>query len=368
MADKKDYYDILGVSKNATEAEIKSAFRKLAKQYHPDVSKEPNAEKKFKEIGEAYAVLSDANKRKQYDQFGHNAFNNASTGGASYQNFEDMDLSSIFEDLFGGSFGNFGFGGNRQKNRPTKGNDSLVTLKLSFEEAVFGCKKEVKLEIDETCPKCHGLGGTSFDTCSECQGSGMVIIEQRSLFGMYQSQSICHKCHGTGKIVKETCSSCRGKGNTRELKTIVINVPSGITENSQLKLSQKGAAGFNGGPNGDIYIEFNISRHELFTRENNNIYLELPLTITDAILGIKKEIPTLTSNIILDIEPGTQNGDVLRIKGKGINHGDMYVTIKVIIPKKIDRKQKDLLKELQNTELDNEQVFKTINKYINKNN
>ena len=369
---KKDYYEVLGVSKTATDEEIKRAFRKLAKQYHPDVNKEPGAEEKFKEIGEAYAILSDSNKRQQYDQFGHAAFTNGQ-GGAGFSGFnaEDIDLSSIFEDLFGGSFG-FNFGGSRRasSNRARKGEDSLVRINLSFEEAVFGCKKSIKLELDDTCDKCNGKGGFNETTCHTCGGSGRVITQQQSLFGVFQTQTTCPDCKGAGREFKETCSECRGTGHVRKTKEIEIKVSEGIDNGMQQRISGKGAAGYNGGPNGDIYIEFNVKEHPLFERDGEDIYIELPLTIAEATLGCKKEIPTLENNVILDIKPGTQNLTKLKLKGKGIKRinssskGDMYVVTNIIIPTKLNRKQKELMKELSSTDLEDEPEIKKFRKYI----
>lgn len=374
-SDKKDYYEVLGVSKTATDEEIKRSFRKLAKQYHPDVNKEPGAEEKFKEIGEAYAILSDPQKRSQYDQFGHAAFSNGA-GGAGFSGFnaEDIDLGSIFEDLFGGSFGGFGgFGGSRrsnQTNRPQKGEDSIVRVKLSFEEAVFGCKKSVTLDLNEECDKCSGKGGFHESTCSTCGGKGRVISQQQSLFGVFQTQTTCPDCKGRGKTFKETCSDCHGIGHVKSRKEIVITVPEGINDGMQQRISGKGSAGYNGGPNGDIYIEYSVSEHPLFERDDDDIYMEVPLTITEAVLGCKKEIPTLDGTVKVEVKAGTQNLDKVKLKGKGVknvnssNKGDLYLVYNIIIPTKLDRKQKELFKDLDKTELDNESEFKKFNKYI----
>lgn len=376
MASSRNYYDVLGVSKTASDAEIKSAFRKLAKQYHPDINKEPGAEEKFKEIGEAYAVLSDSEKRKQYDQFGHEAYTQGASqggfgGGNPFGGFssDDIDLSSIFEDLFGG--GMFG-GGSRKsnRNRPTKGRDSLVKVNLTFEEAVFGCKKTINVDLDSECDSCDGKGGSGEETCSTCGGRGTVIQQQRTMFGVFQSQTTCPDCNGKGKTFKNICKKCNGNGHVIKNKEIEITVPEGIDTGHQLRISGKGAAGYNGGPNGDIYIEFNVKSHPLFERKENDIYVDVPITITEAALGCKKEVPTLKGNVILDIDAGSQSGDQLRLKGKGIKdptrskYGDMYVVLDVIIPTKLDRKQKELLKELSKTTLDNSEEFKNFKKYL----
>ena len=372
---KRDYYEVLGVSKSATDEEIKRAFRKLAKQYHPDVNKDPGAEEKFKEIGEAYAVLSDPDKKRQYDQFGHAAFSGGA-GGGGFQGFnaEDIDLSSIFEDLFGSSFG-FNFGGSsrtRNTNRATKGKDRLVRMVLDFEEAVFGCKKSIKIDLNETCEKCHGAGGFKEHTCKKCNGRGTVVVEQRSMFGVFQTQTICNECGGDGKSYEETCTTCHGRGHVKKNKEIVVTVPEGVDNGYQLRISGKGEAGTNGGPNGDIYIEFDVKQHDFFERSEGDIYLEVPLTISEAVLGCKKEIPTLENNVILEIKAGSSTGDKLKLKGKGIKvpnsvrKGDMFVILNVIVPTKLNRKQKKLFEELADTGLDDDTIFKNFKKHLKK--
>ena len=376
MASSRNYYDVLGVSKNADEKEIKSAFRKLAKQYHPDINKEPGAEEKFKEIGEAYAVLSDPEKKKQYDQFGHEAYTQGASqggfgggfGGFSGFGTDDIDLSGIFEDLFGG--GMFGGGSRRNSNRPTKGRDSLVKVNLSFEEAVFGCKKTINLDLDSECDSCSGKGGSGEQTCSTCGGRGRVVSQQRTMFGVFQSETTCPDCSGKGKTFKDVCRKCSGKGHVIKNKEIEVTIPEGVDTGYQLRISGKGAAGYNGGPNGDIYLEFNVKDHPLFERKDNDIYLDVPITITEAVLGCKKEIPTLNGSVVLDIDAGSQPGDQLRLRGKGVKDptrkktGDMYVVLDVIIPTKLDKKQKDLFKDLSKTDLDNDAAFKNFKKYL----
>lgn len=369
---KKDYYEVLGVEKTATEAEIKSAFRRLAKEYHPDINKSEGAEAKFKEIGEAYAVLSDPAKKTQYDQFGHASFENGGMGGQGFGGFsyEDIDLSSIFDDLFGGSFG-FGFGGRRaSRNRPVKGEDLIYRMSLSFEEAVYGTKKTISLDLSEECSSCEGKGGFDEKTCPKCNGSGHIVTEQRTLFGIMQSQTTCTECNGKGKTFATICNECRGKGAVNVRKDIEIKVPEGVDTGNQIRLSGKGSVGYNGGPNGDVYIEFIVKNHPLFKRENNDIYLDLPLTITEATLGCKKEIPTVHGNITLTINEGTGSKEKLRLKGKGIKDvntsrsGDMYVITNVFIPKKLDRKQKELFNELNKTTLDDYPEFKEFRRYL----
>ena len=372
---KKDYYEVLGVSKTATDEEIKRAFRKLAKQYHPDINKEPGAEEKFKEIGEAYAVLSDANKRRQYDQFGHAAFENSgSGGGAGFQGFNmgDIDLEDILGDLFGGGFRGFsGFGGSsRTSSRPSKGEDIRVVLNLTFEEAAFGCEKDVKLNLTSECSRCKGKGGFNEKTCRTCGGAGKVLEQAQTIFGYMQTQKTCPDCKGRGKTYETICDECHGKGVVEKVKTLTVTIPEGVDEGYQLRLSGKGNAGLNGGPNGDVFIEFKIKEHPLFERDGADIYLEVPVTITDATLGCKKEIPTLYGNIILEIKAGTQNYTKLKIKGKGIKtpssltKGNMYAVINIIIPTKLDRKQKALLQDLAQTDLEDSPEFKNFNKYM----
>jgi molecular chaperone DnaJ len=370
---KKDYYEVLGISKTATDAEIKSAFRKLAKEYHPDVSKDPNAEEKFKEIQEAYAVLSDQTKRSQYDQFGHDAFN--ANGGAGYGaggfDFNGFDFGDIFSDIFGSSFG-FG-GGSSQGQRRQKGHDVAMKMHLSFEEAAFGTEKTIKLDVEEECSSCDGNGGSGEKRCDRCHGSGTVTAEQRTILGTYLTKTTCPTCSGKGYTYDETCSKCRGKGRIKATKEIVVKVPAGVDEDSQLRLPNKGEAGHNGGPNGDVYIAFSIDSHDLFEREDDDIYLDLPITISDAILGTKKEIPTLYGTVILTIPGGTQSGTKLLLKDKGVANvsskrkGNMYVVVNVIIPNRIDRKQKEIVEALGKTNLEGHDAFNKYYKNLKKN-
>lgn len=371
---KKDYYELLGVSKNASEAEIKSAFRKKAKEYHPDVNKDPGAAEKFKEISEAYGILSDANKRKQYDQFGSAAFENNGQnpfgngfggfqGGFGSFDFGDFDLGDIFEQFMGG-------GRKRNTNRATKGDDSLVKINLTFEEAIFGCEKTFKINLEKECPTCKGHGGINPHKCSHCGGRGRVIQEQRTILGVIQTEQTCPYCHGKGEEYESLCSNCRGKGKVKEDKTITLKVPSGIDNNDQMRMTGKGSAGSNGGPNGDIYIEFTVKDHSLYERDGKDIYLTVPLTITEAVLGVKKKIPTIYGPVTYTFDPGTQNGEKIKIRSKGIDDkksgriGDMYLITQVIIPSKLDRNQKALFKELEETALDNDSIFKNFNKYL----
>lgn len=369
---KKDYYEVLGVSKDATQAEIKSAFRKLAKKYHPDVSKEPDAEEKFKEAQEAYAVLSDETKRKQYDQYGHAAFDN-NGAGFDYSNFDFSDIfSDIFGNGFGGGFSNFGFsdmfGGN--SNRPQKGPDKIIRMDIDFDEAVYGTKKDLDLELNEICKDCDGEGGTNIETCPQCHGSGTVTAQQNTIFGAFMTKTTCDRCNGKGKTYKNECKTCHGKGKVRKTKTIEIKIPAGVDTGNQLRIAGKGEAGTNGGPNGDIYIEFNVKKHPIFERAGNDIYLELPITVSEAALGCKKKVPTLYGNITLTIPSGSQSNDKHRVRNKGVENvnsfgkGDMYIIIKVKTPEKLTKEQKKLFEQLQKTHLDEDPEFNKINKYL----
>ena len=376
MASGKDYYDILGVSKDASENEIKSAFRKLAKQYHPD-NKQTGDEAKFKEIGEAYAVLSDETKRRQYDQFGSPAFQNGegaggySGGFGGFGGFDgvDINLDDILGDLFGGGFSG-GFGSSARRSGPRRGPDVKVDVDLTFDEAVFGCKKDIKLDLNESCSECFGKGGFDEITCPNCGGRGRVVEQQSTIFGVMQTQKTCPTCKGKGKSYKKTCSECSGTGLIKSRKTISVDIPEGVDNGYELRISGKGEAGINGGPNGDIYLEFHVKEHPLFERDGKDIYLEVPITITDAILGCKKEVPTLTGSVVMQIDPGTQNYTKLKLKGKGIKSpksntkGDMYVVVNIIMPTKLNRQQKDLLEQLSQTDLETDDSFKKFRKYL----
>ena len=373
MADKRDYYEVLGVSKNASEDEIKSAFRKLAKKYHPDINKDPDAPAKFKEAQEAYAVLSDANKRSQYDQFGHAAFSGANgfggSGGAYDFSGFDINLDDILGSMFGGGFGGFGGSSRSRSSRKVRGDDILRGVNLTFEEAVYGCEKDLKLEVSEDCPECNGKGGFDEVTCSNCHGSGTVTSEQRTLFGAFMSKTTCPTCHGEGKSFKRTCTKCRGNGRILQNKTITVKVPSGIDTGMRLRLSGKGEAGQNGGPNGDLYLEFNVATHKYFQRDNDDIILSVPLNICEAVLGCKKDIKTLYGTVTLSVPSGTNNLDKQRIKGKGIKNattgktGDMYIIFKVMTPTKLSRKQKELFNELNDTDLSSSEIDK-FNRFV----
>lgn len=376
MNSKKDYYELLGVSKTATDEEIKRAFRKLAKMYHPD-NKETGDEAKFKEIGEAYAILSDPQKRKAYDQYGSAAFDGTGNfGGQGGSNFNasDIDLGDILrhvfgdDDDFGSSFtsGFSSFGGGR-KQRTSRGSDIKVTIPLTFEEAAFGCEKTIEVNLKTPCKTCDGKGGFNEKTCSKCGGRGVVLEQVRSIFGVMQTQKVCPDCMGKGVTYQNVCSDCKGIGIVNEKKTIKIKVPEGVDSGHELRLAGKGNASSNG-ENGDLYVDFEIKEHPLFERQGNDIYLELPINVAEATLGCEKEIPTLTGNVILEIKPGTQNYTKLKLKGKGLKspnsimRGNMYVVVNIIIPTKLTLSQKKLFKELLDSNLDNEDEIKDFNR------
>lgn len=371
---KKDYYETLGVSKTASDAEIKSAFRKLAKEYHPDKNKSEGAEAKFKEIGEAYAVLSDETKRKNYDQYGNADFGSAGAG-ANYGGFDpgDIDLDSILRDFFGGGFSGSsrgGFSSRSGSSKSSKGSDIRVEIDMSFEDAVYGAKKEINLELEDTCEKCFGKGGFGETKCSTCNGVGVVLEQQRTIFGVMQSQKTCPTCKGKGKSYETKCPDCKGLGRKNKKKTLLITVPEGTYNGYEMRMSGKGEAGYNGGPNGDIYLRFKVREHELFERDANDIYIEVPTTFTEAALGCKKTVPTLWGNETITIEPGTQNYSKIKLKSKGVKNvrssskGDMFVVINIITPAKLSRKQKELLKDLDKTSLDDSKEFKEFNKFL----
>jgi len=371
MASKRDYYEVLGVDKNASDDEIKSAFRKLAKKYHPDLNKDnPEAAEKFKEIGEAYTVLSDPSKKQAYDQFGHAGVSGAAGGAGGFGGFDasSFDFGDIFDSIFGGGFSDSGFGGfssfggSQRGNRQTRGSDVLMQMQLDFDEAVYGCEKKFTLDVTEDCDSCDGEGGHDSKTCSTCHGAGTITQQQQTILGSFLSKTTCPDCHGKGKTFKKKCSDCNGTGKVTKKKKLTINIPAGIQTGDRQRVSGKGSPGSNGGPNGDLYIEFIVDEHEYFVRDNDDIYLEVPITLTEAILGTKKEIPTLYGNVKLSISAGTNSGDKQRIKGKGIDNsfrrhkGDMYVIFKVYTPKKLSREQKQLIEKLSKTDLETKEI------------
>lgn len=375
---KRDYYEVLGVSKDATENEIKSAFRKKAKEFHPDINKSPDAPEKFKEVQEAYACLSDKDNRAKYDQFGHAAFENpyGNAGGGSYQGgnpFGNFDFGDIFDDLFSGGFGGFGGFGSSSRNttRARKGADKLYGMKIDFMDAVYGTKRDIELEYYEVCDDCDGHGGQGEVTCSECNGKGTIIRQTNTILGTVQTRNTCPECKGKGKTYKSRCNTCKGNGRIKVTKTLTIDIPAGIDEGEQLRVSGKGEPGVNGGPNGDLYIEIRITPHEFYKREGNDIYVDMPVTITDLCLGCKKTVKTMDGYVDIKIKEGSQPGDILRVKGKGINNpdswkkGDFYLVLKLIIPTSLSRKQKSILEDLEETDLEDSIEFKKFER-INK--
>ncbi len=372
---KRDYYEVLGVSKDATEDEIKSAFRKKAKEFHPDINKSPDAPEKFKEAQEAYACLSDKDNRAKYDQFGHAAFENSygDAGGGSYQGgnpFGNFDFGDIFDDLFSGGFGGFGGFGSSSRNttRARKGADTLYGMKIDFMDAVYGTKKDIELEYYENCDDCDGKGGHGETICSECNGKGTVIRQTNTILGTIQTRSTCPECNGKGKTYKSRCNTCKGNGKVKVTKTLTIDIPAGIDDGEQLRVSGKGEPGLNGGPNGDLYIEIRITPHEFYKREGNDVYVDMPVTITDLCLGCKKTVKTMDGYVDIKIKEGSQPGDILRVKGKGINNpdswkkGDFYLVLKLIIPTSLSRKQKSILEDLEDTDLEDSIEFKKFDK------
>ena len=380
MASKRDYYEVLGVDKGASEQEIKSAFRKKAKEFHPDLNKDnPDAAEKFKEAQEAYSVLSDESKRKQYDQFCHAGVGAGAQGGfGGAQGFDasDFDFGDIFESIFGGGFsgasGFSGFGGGSSKSRASRGSDVLMRMDVTFEEAIYGCEKKFNLDVVEECDECHGVGGFDSKKCDTCHGSGTVTTQQQTILGSFMSKTTCPDCGGRGKTFKTKCSECGGQGKVRKNKRLTINIPAGINTGDRQRISGKGNPGSNGGENGDLYIEFVVSEHKYFMRDDDDIYLEVPLTVTEAIFGCKKEIPTLYGNVKINVASGTDSGDKQRIRGKGVDNeyrrhkGDMYIVFKVYTPKKLSREQKKLIEKLNETDLGTSEI-NDFNKFVKNN-
>ena len=351
MADKRDYYEILGVDKNADEAAIKKAYRALAKKYHPDMNPgDKDAEAKFKEASEAYAVLSDAEKRRQYDQYGHAAFGGGGAGGGFDFNFSG-DMSDIFGDIFGDFFG--GGRSRRSSNGPMKGANLRTSVRIKFEEAVFGCEKEIEITLKDECPKCHGTGakeGTQPVTCSKCGGKGQVMYTQQSLFGAMRSVQTCPDCHGTGKIVRDKCPDCAGSGYISSRKKIQVTIPAGIDDGQSIRIAGKGEPGANGGQRGDLLVEVNVMRHPIFQRQDYNLYSTAPISFVQAALGGDVRISTIDGDVLFPINAGTQTDTKIRLKGKGVPslrnknlRGDQYVTLVVQVPEKLSAAQKEAL-------------------------
>ncbi|QIB69562.1 molecular chaperone DnaJ [Aminipila butyrica] len=360
MADKRDYYEVLGIQKGASESEIKSAFRKMAMKYHPDKNPDnKEAEEKFKEVNEAYSVLSDPDKKSKYDKFGHAGVDPSAGfgGGAGFGGFED-----IF-DMFGGMFSGFGgSGGSRRRNGPMKGRDLQQEVAISFEEAAFGAKKQLKLTKYVECEKCHGSGaaeGSSKKSCPTCNGTGEVRTTQRTPFGQFQSVNTCQNCGGSGQVIETPCTECSGSGKVRKTVTISVDIPAGVDNDSIISIRGQGEPGTNGGPNGDLYVVIRVRAHSLFKRDGQDLWLEMPISYAQAALGDDITVPTLSEKVSYNIPAGTQPGTVFRLKGKGIRGlktarmGDLYVKVVLEVPTKLNADQKKKIKELGDI-LDNE--------------
>lgn len=352
MAEKRDYYDILGVSKDATQDEIKKAYRRLSKKYHPDLNDAPDAEEKFKEVAEAYETLSDESKRSAYDQFGHASTDpNFNSGFGGFSDFGGGDPFSGFDDIFSQFFG--GRTATRDPNAPRKGEDLQYVMDLTFEEAIFGKTSTIRYNRRDVCDTCSGSGakaGTSPETCSRCAGAGRVNVEQNTPFGRVMTQTTCPDCQGTGQIIREKCEDCNGAGYQTKRHTVKVTVPAGVEDGNQIRLQGQGDAGKNGGPYGDIYIIFRVQKSDIFERQGTEIFYELPINIVQATLGDEIEIPTVHGKVKLKIPAGTQPGSVFRLRGKGApslrrtGYGDQHVRVKVEIPKKVTKEQADLLR------------------------
>ena len=357
---KRDYYEVLGVDRGADDATLKKAYRKLAKKYHPDINPgDKEAEKKFKEATEAYGVLSDAEKRRMYDQYGHAAFENGGGGagggfgGFGGFDFSGQDMGDIFGDIFGDLFG--GRRSSRANNGPMKGANLRAVIHITFLEAVFGCEKELEVNLKDPCKACGGTGakpGTSPVTCPKCQGKGQIVYTQQSRFGMMQNVTVCPDCHGTGKIIKEKCPDCRGTGYTSSRKKIQVSVPAGIDNGQSIRIREKGEPGTNGGPRGDLLVEVQVARHPVLQRQDLNIFSTAPITFAQAALGGTIRITTVDGDVEYEVKPGTQTDTKIRLKGKGVPsvrnrniRGDHYVTLVVQVPTKLSEAAKDALRE-----------------------
>ena len=358
MAEKRDYYEVLGVDRGADDATLKKAYRKLAKKYHPDMNPgDKEAEAKFKEATEAYGVLSDPDKRRQYDQFGHAAFENggggAGAGGFGGFDFGGGDMGDIFGDIFGDLFGG---GGSRRRanNGPMKGANLRAVVHITFEEADFGCQKEIEINLKDTCTTCHGTGakpGTSPETCSKCNGTGQITYTQQTMFGSVRNVTTCPDCGGTGKIIRDKCTVCHGTGYTSSRKRIQVNIPAGIDDGQSIRIREKGEPGVNGGPRGDLLVEVQVTRHPIFQRQDMNIFSTAPITFAQAALGGDVKISTVDGDVLYTVKPGTQTDTKIRLKGKGVPslrnsnvRGDHYVTLVVQTPTRLNEKAKEALR------------------------
>lgn len=362
---KRDYYEVLGVSKGASDEEIKKAYRKLAKKYHPDMNPgDKEAESRFKEVNEAYEILSNKEKRARYDQFGHAGVdpNYGAGGGGFTGDFGDIDLGDLFGSFFGG-FGGGGFGSSAgRRNGPQKGESLRASLTITFEEAAFGCEKEVSVDRMEQCGTCHGNGcaaGTTPEVCPDCHGTGQVQVRRQTPMGVFATSSPCGRCGGKGKIIHQPCPDCRGSGAVRRRKTIQVSIPAGIDNGQTISVRGQGSAGKNGGPAGDLLVTITVRPHELFRREGTSVLCDAPITFAQAVLGAELEIPTIDGKVKYDLPEGTQSGTTFRLKGKGIpaingrGRGDQYVTVYIETPRNLNREQKEALKKFAESVGDN---------------
>ncbi len=364
MASRRDYYEVLGVEHSATQQEIKKAYRKLARQYHPDVSDAPDAEARFKELNEAYEVLSDPEKRAMYDRFGHTGPGSTDFGFG----FGFRDPFEIFEEVFGTGFG---FRTSRSRG-PRRGADLRYDLTLTFEEAIFGCEKDIEVTRHETCPQCRGTGaepGTSPVRCTECNGSGQVRRVQRSLLGSFVNVTTCPVCHGRGEVVSTPCSQCNGSGQVYATRKLSVNIPPGVDHGTQIRLSGEGEMGQRGGPPGNLYVVLDVEPHPVFQRRQDDVLVELQINVAQAALGAEVTVPTLEGDETIKISPGTQSGTVLRMRGRGVPHlrqngrGDQLVLVRVVTPTKLTREQKRLFQELAKT-LDPETIWQEKRSFV----
>ena len=356
---KRDYYEVLGVSKGASDDEIKRAYRKLAKKYHPDMNPgDKEAEAKFKEVNEAYSILSDSEKRARYDQFGHAGVDpnyGAGGPGGGFGGFDmgDIDLGDIFGSFFGGGFGGFGGSASSRRNGPQKGESLRASLTISFEEAAFGCEKEINLNRTEECEACHGSGaepGTTAETCPDCRGTGVVRVQQRTGGFAFSSTAPCSRCRGTGKIIHTPCKACGGSGSVKKTKRVTVSIPAGIDDGQAISLRGQGNAGKNGGPAGDLIVAVHVKPHPQFHRDGTTVLYEQPVTFYQAVMGAELEIPTIDGKVKYNLPAGTQTGTTFRLRGKGIpelrgrGRGDQYVTVRVQIPTSLNGEQKEALR------------------------
>ena len=356
---KRDYYEVLGVSKGASDDEIKKAYRKLAKKYHPDMNPgDKVAEAKFKEVNEAYSILSDSEKRARYDQFGHAGVDpnyGAGGPGGGFGGFDmgDIDLGDIFGSFFGGGFGGFGGSASSRRNGPQKGESLRASLTISFEEAAFGCEKEINLNRTEECEACHGSGaepGTTAETCPDCRGTGVVRVQQRTGGFAFSSTAPCSRCRGTGKIIHTPCKACGGSGSVKKTKRVTVSIPAGIDDGQAISLRGQGNAGKNGGPAGDLIVAVHVKPHPQFHRDGTTVLYEQPVTFYQAVMGAELEIPTIDGKVKYNLPAGTQTGTTFRLRGKGIpelrgrGRGDQYVTVRVQIPTSLNGEQKEALR------------------------